>query len=34
MEAKTCWEWFCATGDPAAYMLYRIAEETEEKPEG
>ena len=35
MEPKDYWELFCATGDPAAYMLYRSAEEeNEDKPVG
>jgi len=25
MEANLYWDWFCATGAPMAYMLYRMS---------
>jgi len=26
MKTETYWNWFCATGDPLVYVMYRTAE--------
>ena len=33
MEPELCWEMFCQTGEPMAYMLYRSAEEQGSAPD-
>lgn len=32
MGGGFCWNWFYATGDPVAYVLYRAAQQREETP--
>ena len=30
MDPKPLWMWFCMTGEPLAYLMYRSAEEQED----
>ena len=30
MDPEPLWTWFCMTGEPLAYLLYRSAEEQED----